>query len=120
MIERLKPGLDVYNYADYPHYTSAQIVGFITGSLGRKPYAWQLPLKPILMMTGIVDVLAKITGINFPITANRIAKINAVTWHGSEKLRQLGFEPRVSIEEGIKRMVAWYQEKKKVKSKVAN
>ncbi|MFA5261553.1 MAG: uridine kinase [Candidatus Omnitrophota bacterium] len=112
LMGRLKPGLEVYNYADYPHYTSAQIVRFITDSLGRKPYKWHLPLKPILMVTGIVDVLGKMTGINFPITANRISKINAVTWHGSEKLRQLGFKPAVTVEEGIKRMVAWYEEKK--------
>ena len=114
LLERMKPGLDVYNYADYPHYTSAQIVRFITNSLGREPYNWHLPLKPILMVTGAVDVLGKITGINFAITANRISKINAVTWHGSDKLRGLGFDPAVSIEEGIRRMVAWY--KKKIKS----
>ncbi len=111
LMDRMKPGMDVYNYADEPHYTSAQIVRFITDSLGRKPYEWHLPLKPILMVTGLVDVLAKVTGINFPITANRIYKINAVTWHGAGKLRRLGFEPQVTVEEGLRRMVAWYREK---------
>jgi len=111
LMDRMKPGMDVYNYADEPHYTSAQIVRFITDSLGRKPYEWHLPLKPILTVTSLVDVLAKVTGINFPITANRIYKINAVTWHGAGNLRQLGFEPRVTVEEGLRRMVAWYREK---------
>ncbi len=117
LMERMEPGMDVYNYADYPHHTSAQIVRFITDSLGRRPYQWHLPLKPILMVTSIIDILARVTGINFPITANRIYKINAVTWHGSDKLRQRGFEPGVTVEEGIQRMVAWYKEKI-VKSKV--
>ncbi len=112
LLEKISPGLAAYNYSDYPHHASAQLVRYITDGLGRKPYTWHLPLKPILCVTSLVDVLARITGINFPITANRIKKINMMTWHGSDKIRQMGFEQTVSIEEGLKRMIHWYLERK--------
>jgi GlcNAc-P-P-Und epimerase len=108
LLSRMKPGIDFYNYADYPHYTASKLVSFINRCLDRKDFSWHLPLKPILLVAGIIDWLGNITKINFPITAKRIAKINAVTWHGSEKIRSLGFVQKVSIEEGLKKMVDWY------------
>ncbi len=107
-MERMKPGMDIYNYADYPHLTSAKIIDVITDAMGRGRFKFKIPLRPVLMVTGIVDFVAKITGINFSITANRINKFNMVTWHGAEKLRNLGFKQRIEVEEGLRRMVEWY------------
>ena len=112
VLERLKPGVEVYNYSDYEHLTSAQIIDIICRALGRKKFRRRLPLAPVLWVTSVMDLLAKITRINFPITAKRIKKLNTRTWHGSDKVRALGFEQKIPLEEGFRRMVEWYLEEK--------
>ena len=113
LMERMKPGAQVYNYSDYEHLTSKRIIDIIYTGLGRKPSKFNIPLGPVLLLTSVIDLLAKITKINFPITSNRIKKLNSMTWHGSDKVRALGFKQKVTLEEGFKRMVAWYLEKKR-------
>lgn len=113
LLRQMGPGVITYNYSDYPHYTSAQMVDFITDAMGRRRYRLRLPLGPIVFFAQIVDLLAKWTGINFPITAKRIRKMNMTTWFGSDRIRALGFTQQVPVEEGIARMVRWYLEKKR-------
>jgi len=110
LMEKMTPGLAVYNYSDYAHLTSQEVVDIIYACLGRKPSRLRVPLKPVLVVTGVVDLLAKLTRINFPITANRIKKLNMRTCHGSDKVRALGFKQKITLEEGLKRMVRWYLE----------
>ena len=112
LMERMQPGIAVYNYSDYDHLTSRQVVDIIYKYLGRKSPSLRIPLGPVLALTSVVDVLARITKINFPITANRIKKLNSRTWHGSDKVRSLGFKQRITLEEGFNRMVKWYLENK--------
>jgi nucleoside-diphosphate-sugar epimerase len=114
-LERLKPGVRTFNYSDYPQLTSAQIVAAITKSLDCKIPGFKIPLKPALICASIFDVLGKITGYNFPITAQRIKKFNTPTQHNSDKIRAEGFCPPVAIEEGIRRMAQWYLQYRDVK-----
>ena len=113
LMGRMKPGAQVYNYSDYEHLTSKRIIDFIYTDLGRKPPKFNIPLGPVLLLTSVIDLLAKITRINFPITSNRIKKLNSVTWHGSDKIRALGFQQKVALKEGFDRMVKWYLEETK-------
>ena len=108
VLGKMTSGVAIYNYSCYEHLKSMEIIAHICTALGRKPYKIYLPLGPILAVAWISDVLAKITGINFPITANRIKKLNTRTWHGSDKVRAMGFEQKIPISEGLKRMVTWY------------
>jgi nucleoside-diphosphate-sugar epimerase len=114
LMEKMAPGMAVYNYSDYDHLTSGEVIDVIHTCLGRKPGSVRIPLKPVLMVTGVVDMLAKVTGINFPITANRIKKLNMRTWHGSDKVRALGFKQKVSLKDGLKKMVDWYRERQRL------
>ena len=69
---------------------------------------FRIPLRPAMMATGIFDLLGKLTGYNFPITANRIKKFNTPTHHMAEKIKAMGFKPKVNLYEGFKRMAEWY------------
>mgnify|MGYP000983733945 FL=1 len=104
----MKPGLAVYNYADYPEMTITQTVQTIYECLGIRQPRFRLPLRPALFGASIFDVLGKITGINFPITAYRIRKFNTATRFKADKIRSLGFQQRVPLKEGFKRMLDWY------------
>ena len=108
LLSRLKPGIEICNYSDYPHATSRQMVDRVCDSLGRRRFRFHLPLGPIVFAAQAIDWLSEATGINFPITAKRIRKLNSRTWHGSDKLRALGYEQKVPVEEGMRRMVSWY------------
>ncbi len=111
LMNRMKPGVEIYNYTDYPQMTTKEIVGLILGHLGRKEPRVKLPLGPTLFFASVFDILAKITGYNFPITARRIKKFNTPTHHQAEKIRREGFKAPVSLDEGFQRMIQWYVKK---------
>ncbi len=107
-MQKLRSGIEVVNYSDEPHKTSKQIADIIRAELGKKPLGFHLPLNLIYAFAYPIDVVAKLTKINFPITANRIKKFASPTTHGSKKVRDLGFKQQFSIEDGLKNMVRWY------------
>ena len=109
MIERMRPGLEVINYSDYPHYSSRDIANFILKRLGRKHLGFTIPLRLAMAAGYPFDLLARILKKNFPITANRIKKFALMnTLHGSEKVRALGFQQQITTEQGLDRMIEWY------------
>ncbi len=108
LLEKIEPGVEIYNYSDYPQMTAAQITDMILKYLSYPKARFSLPLGPVLAMAGIFDLMGKITGYNFPITAYRIKKFNTPTHHRSDKIRGAGFSPSISLEDGFKRMVEWY------------
>jgi len=111
LLEKLKPGVEIYNYSDYPQMTIAQIVGDIARYLSRGMPKIKIPLKPVMAAARIFDLLGKLTGYNFPITAKRIKKFNTATYHKADKIRASGFQPLIDSSEGFKRTVKWYLNK---------
>ena len=109
MIEKMYPGYEVINYSDYPQRTSLEIANMIRRELGRPPMRFKFPLGLAMLLASPFDLLAKLTKKNIPITASRIKKFAQMnTWHGSDKVRSLGYQQVVSTEEGLARMVKWY------------
>jgi nucleoside-diphosphate-sugar epimerase len=111
--DKCQSGLHIFNYADEPHLQTKELVKLIGSIAGRRPYKFYIPLS--LAVAGGVgfDILGKITGIDFPITAARMEKFTMPTYHRAERIRSLGFIPKYSIEEGLQRNVEWYLGKKK-------
>jgi hypothetical protein len=54
------------------------------------------------------DVLASVTGIDFPITAARIEKFNRSTNFDGSAIRELGFRQSVNNQEALSETVAWH------------
>jgi nucleoside-diphosphate-sugar epimerase len=61
-----------------------------------------------ISLGSFLDVAAKITGRNFPITAARMKKFATSTHHTAQKIRALGFQQKIEPREGLRRMVEWY------------
>jgi nucleoside-diphosphate-sugar epimerase len=108
LLGRQSSGVETYNYADEPHLTFRQTTEIIHRCLGRPMRRFTLPVRPILMMAAPVELLAKAAGRDIPIRA-AIEKINRSTHHSAQKIKSLGFTPRVGAEEGLSRMVDWYR-----------
>jgi len=54
----------------------------------------------------LFDLAALVTGRQFPISSIRIKKFCAGTQVAADKLRQTGFRPPYSLEQGLERMIA--------------
>lgn len=86
---------------DAQHYSQTEIAVTIAELVGcRKPV--KLPRWPLLLAGRAADVIEKLTGINLPISSDRIRKLSSNTVCSSMKIeRELGFKPRVALREGL-------------------
>jgi nucleoside-diphosphate-sugar epimerase len=108
LIRQLKPGVAIYNYSDEPQMTIKEIVTTIAENANISIPERQLPFWAASLFGGVFHLLSKATGYNFPITRNRIKKFCTTTHHKANKVRKLGFKPRITLREGFKRTVDWY------------
>lgn len=106
--ERMEPGIEIYNYADSPHMTTRDLVASMAKSLRVKVPSLRIP-KPLAVACALpLDVVAKVTKKDFPLTAKRIAKFTDSTHHQADKILRAGFRPPYSLEAGIEKTIAWY------------
>jgi nucleoside-diphosphate-sugar epimerase len=99
----------VYNWVEKPDMSSAEISRTVADCLGRKKLR-RFPLALALLMAKPFDLVIALTGRNLPISSARVRKLFVdQTKFESDKARKAGFEPSISLTDGIKRMVDWYQ-----------
>jgi nucleoside-diphosphate-sugar epimerase len=112
LLDRMKPGVEVYNYSDSPHLSTFQLVTLIAEKAGTKVPRFHIPLSVASALARVFDLVGSITGRDFPITSARLQKFNTPTFHTAPKILRAGFVPRFSIEEGIEENVRWYRHEK--------
>lgn len=111
LMQRMKPGVSIYNYADEPQLSARQIGEIIAKELNKK-IRITVP-KALGILMGIpFDAVIKLTGKNLPISSARIKKLGTQTYHSAEKIFSEGFTPKNSTIDGIKKMVDWYKNEK--------
>ncbi|KPJ68661.1 hypothetical protein AMJ44_05865 [candidate division WOR-1 bacterium DG_54_3] len=111
LMNKMNPGIQIYNYSDEPQMSIKEIVDTISKFMPHEVPERKLPLWLATTFGSIFDILARITGHNYPITAARMKKFATTTHHKADKIRSLGFQQKVDTEEGFRRMVEWYLEK---------
>ncbi len=109
LMDRSKPGVDRFNYADEPQMTIKQIVDTIARCGGVKIPDIHLPLSVAVILASPFDVLEKISGRLFRITAKRIKKFNTETYFKAEKIRKAGFKQPFTLQEGLRKTVEWFK-----------
>lgn len=107
-LERMAPGLEVYNYADKPDLTSHEIVVAISRFLGRQHPPQRLPFWLGLIAAAPFDVVAKCLRKPLPISMARVRKLARPTPISAEKIRAAGFQQPIPSEVGLRRMVDDY------------
>jgi nucleoside-diphosphate-sugar epimerase len=111
---RIPAGFDVFNFIDKPDFTSRKITKVVYDALGKSYPRVSMPLWLALLMALPFDVVIALTGRNLPISRARVRKLATVqTKFEADKLLATGYTPRVALEDGIRKMVAWYLEKGK-------
>jgi nucleoside-diphosphate-sugar epimerase len=108
LIDRMKAGVDTFNYSDTPHFTTNELVRCIAGQLGLRVPLVRIPKALALTCALPFDALAKATGRDLPLTAKRIEKFTLATHHLAEKIRDQGYNQPYALEEGIHKTIEWY------------
>ena len=106
LMECMKPGIAIYNYADEPQLTSRQITSIISQSLNKKEPI-TLPYWMVHTMAIPFDIAIKLTGKDLPISSNRVKKFCTETFHRADKIFSTGFKPQYKNEQGLINMVKW-------------
>jgi len=104
-----KTGVDVFNYADKPDLSSAEIIAEIRAGLGRQGQGIRLPVGLAKLGALPFEVLGNVLGKDLGISRNRIhklAEVNSVV--DAERVREACSFPRIPLIEGLRRTLDWY------------
>lgn len=102
-IETQKPGYRLFNYIDKPDTNMNELVQQVEKSLNKKLPAIRLPYW-LGYLGGIsLDMLAKITGKKFAVSAVRVKKFCATTQFDATAAHSCGFKAPFTLSEGLHR-----------------
>jgi len=99
------PGIHVFNYADLPDMTTRELANHVLKCMGRPSKLRSLP-RPIAMTAGhLFDLVARVSGRRFPISAIRIQKFCENTQLRADRVLRTGFVPPYSLLQGLERTI---------------
>ncbi|HHP7239289.1 NAD-dependent epimerase/dehydratase family protein [Longibacter sp.] len=101
-------GIEAYIYVDEPPMTTGEMVRMIYDMLGRSQPSLRIPLSVAAPIATVSDLIAKISGIDLPITSARIKKFNRSTYFDAEAIRDEGFRQPVDMREAFRRTLEWH------------
>lgn len=105
-VSDVAPGLHIYNYADKPDFSMNELVSLVERELGigdRKTP--RLPYAAAYAIGKGFDLLARLSGRRFPVSAERVFKFCANTRYSAGAARASGFEPPVELGEALRRTI---------------
>ncbi|EKK5243916.1 NAD-dependent epimerase/dehydratase family protein [Cronobacter sakazakii] len=106
-LKNVMPGYQVYNYVDKPDLNMNQLVAEVEKSLDKKIPSVHLPY-PLGMLGGYCfDILSKITGKKYAVSAVRVKKFCATTQFDATKVHQSGFIAPYTLSEGLDRTLQY-------------
>jgi GlcNAc-P-P-Und epimerase len=103
-----RPGEHLYNYVDKPDFSMMELVLLVKKCLG-KPQRIGIRIPYWLGYAGgaIADVAAALLKREFPISAIRVKKFCATTRFDAPRVTSAGFEPPVTLRQGLERTIAY-------------
>lgn len=107
----------IYVIGDNTKITWKELIEIFARHLKISPPKISLPYSLVKVIALSMEGVFKALSISSspPLTNYRVSLVAKDFFFSSEKaVRELGYIPRVSIDEGVKRTVEWYMEKKKV------
>ena len=100
-----KSGVHIYNYVDKPDFTMNTLVAHVNKLLGRSSdIKFRLPRYLGLLIGFSFDLIAKITGKKFPVSAIRVKKFCADSVYASA-IESTGFIPPITLMEAIEKTI---------------
>jgi nucleoside-diphosphate-sugar epimerase len=111
----MKPGIgssEVYIIADEEYFPINELVKRVGKALNVNVSVPHLPILPLMVVGHVCERVCKPFGINPPIFPRRVDWFRQVRAFKIDKAkRDLGYVPRVGIDEGLRRTGEWYRER---------
>ena len=109
----MKPGVgagEAYIIGDEQYFTLEELVKRVGYAIDIKVSIPRFPILPLIIAGHICEKICKPFGINPPIFPRRVDWFRQVRAFKIDKARQeLGYEPHVGIDEGLRRTGEWYK-----------
>lgn len=95
-------------------YTGKELVDAILKTLDKKIVKLNVPAPALYSISFISELIYKIKGKPSPLNIEKIKDVRQKNWACSNEKakRELGYNPKVSLEDGMKRTIKWYIENK--------
>jgi dihydroflavonol-4-reductase len=103
----------LYNICGDEDATFADIANAIAAALGKRPLTLHIPLMGVEWITRLSVLIARFTHKAALLNMDKLNEMKQPAWLCSNQKAkiQLGFSPRVGLEEGMEKTAAWYFEK---------
>ena len=98
---QIESGHHIFNYIDKPDFTMNELTDIIYTALDKRHSHIKVPYAIGLLGGYCFDILAKVTGKEFPVSSIRIKKFCARTQFKSNNIANTHFKAPVSLEQGI-------------------
>ncbi|MEO8316342.1 MAG: UDP-N-acetylglucosamine 4-epimerase, partial [Pseudomonadota bacterium] len=105
LLRRGGTGLEIYNYADKPDLSVAQIVDVAAETLGVRVRRIPCPRFAALLLGRCGDALRVLLRRDMPVTYERVRKFLADTRLPAERVRAAGFVPQYPLLEAFRNTV---------------
>lgn len=99
------PGVHICNYVDGPDMSTAELVEHIWRCLGRDGKPMRMPRSVAMAAGHGFDLLARVSGKTFPISAIRVRKFCESTQFKADRIAETGFKPPFTLAEGLARTI---------------
>ncbi len=99
------PDVHVFNYVDGPDMSTAELVEHVWRCLGKEGRPAHMPRSVAMAAGHGFDVLARVSGKRFPISAIRVWKFCESTQFKADSIAETGFTPPYTLAEGLARTI---------------
>jgi len=103
---------EVFTLGGDKYTTLLELVNAIADALGKPHPRWRVPFYPVFLASIVCDRVCRTLGVEpflYPRRVEFFYKDRA--FDISKAKRLLGYKPKVSLEEGLKKTAEWYREK---------
>jgi nucleoside-diphosphate-sugar epimerase len=99
-----------YIVTDGRPYSTRELYELICRGLGKRVPRWSVPLGALKAAARVGDVVGRVRGRRAMFDSDALEKLTGNAWYSSEKIeKELGFRPRVTFDEALPEMIAWYR-----------
>ncbi len=103
---------EVFTIGGESYTTLNELVDCVAEAVGVKRRRLHVPLKPVLWASFVCDRVCRSIGISPPLYPRRVEFFMLDRAFSIDKAREiLGYRPKVSLEEGLRRTAEWYRSK---------
>ena len=107
------PKSSCYIVTDRRPYSTHELYTMICLALGRRIPQWHIPLRTLIILGKLGDLLGHVTRRRFVIDTASVRRLIGSAWYSSRRIsRELGYDPVINFESALPELIAVYRSQK--------